>query len=206
LGRTYESYGKPSSTKFKGGALYVEHASGIVHCEHQLGFSAGETIPGKQSFEKMCMDNGVVVQDYLTDSGTFKVKNCVAHINETQKMMHFCGTNAHHQNGVAERAIQTISNMTRAMILHASMILHANMHWKDGIDASLWPMAVNYAIHIYNNTPDKGVTPSDIFTDSTVPRHRLLDLHVGGVQYMFWILKCNKEENCLAGNQDHKEE
>jgi hypothetical protein len=50
--------------------------------------------------------------------------------------MHFCGNNAHHQNGVAERAIKTISNMARAMILHASM------HWKDGIDASLWPMTV----------------------------------------------------------------
>jgi hypothetical protein len=80
----------------------------------------------------MCMDNGVVVQDYLTYSGTFKAHKCVAHIHETQQMMHFCGTNAHHQNGVAERAIQTISNMARAMIFHASM------HWKDGIDASLW--------------------------------------------------------------------
>jgi hypothetical protein len=172
LGRTYECYGKPSSTKFKGGSLYVEHASGIVHCEHQVVFSTRETIRGKQSFEKMCMDNGVVVQDNLTDSGTFKAKKCVAHINETQKMMYFCGTNAQHQNGVAERAIQTISNMARAMILHAIM------HWKDGIDASLWHMAVNHAIHIYNNNPDKGFTLADIFTGSTVPRHRILDLHV----------------------------
>jgi hypothetical protein len=118
------------------------------------------------------MDNGVVVQDYLTYSGTFKANTCVAHINETQQMMHFCGTIAHHQTGVSERAIQTISNMARAMILHASM------HCKYGIDASLWPMTFNYAIHIYNNTPDKGSTPADIFTGSTVPRHRLLDLHV----------------------------
>jgi hypothetical protein len=179
LGRTYDSYGKPSYTKFKGGALYVEHASGRVHCEHQVGFSAGEIIRGKQSFEKVCMDNGVVVQDYLTDSGTFKGKKFVAHINETQQMMHFCGTNAHHQNGVAERAIQTISNMARAMILHASM------HWKDGIDAFLWPLTVNHAIHIYNNTPDKGVTPEDIFTGSTVPHHRLLDLHAWGCPVYF---------------------
>jgi hypothetical protein len=120
------------------------------------------------------MDNGVVVQDYLTYSGTFNAHKFVAHIHETQQMMIFCRTSAHHQNGVAERAIQTISNMARAMILHASM------HWKDGIDASRWPMAVNHSIHIYNNTPDKGVTPADIFTGSTVPRHRLLDLHVWG--------------------------
>jgi hypothetical protein len=84
------------------------------------------------------MDNGVVVQEYLTDSGTFKATKFVAHINETQQMMHFCGTNAHNKNGVAERAIQRISNKARAMILHA------RMHWKDGTDASLWNMAVNY--------------------------------------------------------------
>jgi hypothetical protein len=96
-------------------------------------------------------------------------------------MMHLCGTDAHHQNGVAERAIQTISNMARAMILHASM------HWKYGIDASLWHMAVNHAIHIlYNNTPYKAVTPADIFTGSTVPRHRLLDLNVWG--YPVYVL------------------
>jgi hypothetical protein len=176
LVRTYDSYGKPSSTKFKGVALYVEHALGLVHCEHQVGFSAGETIRGKQSFEKICMENGVVLQDYLTDSGTFKANKFVAHINEIQQMMHFCGTNAHHQNGVAERAIQKISNMARAMILHASM------HWKDGIYASLSPMAINHAIHVYNNTPDKGVTPAYIFTGSTVPIHRLLDLHEWGCQ------------------------
>jgi hypothetical protein len=67
------------------------------------------------------MVNGVVVQYYLTDSGTFKAHKFFTHIHETQQMIHVCGTNAHHQNGVAERAIQTISSMARAMILHASM-------------------------------------------------------------------------------------
>jgi hypothetical protein len=51
------------------------------------------------------MNNGVVVKDYLPDSGTFKARKFVAHIHEAQQMMHFCGTNAHHQNGVAEREI-----------------------------------------------------------------------------------------------------
>jgi hypothetical protein len=119
------------------------------------------------------MDNGVVVQDNLTDSGAFKA-NSFAHINENHQKLSFCGTNAHHQNGVAERSIQTISNMARAMILHASI------HWKDGCDSSLWPMAVEYAAHIYNNTPHNGICPADIFTGSTVPRHRLLDYHVWG--------------------------
>jgi hypothetical protein len=88
--------------------------------------------------------------------------------------MRLCGTNAHHQNGVAERAIQTISNMDRLMILHASM------HCKDGIDASLWPQAVTYTTHVYNTTPKDGVCHADIFFGSAVPRHRFMDLHVWG--------------------------
>jgi hypothetical protein len=131
LGRTYDSYGKPSSTTFKGGAFFVDHASSFVHCEHQVGFSAVETIRAKQSYERFCMENGVVFQEYLTDSGTFKANQCVSHIHEMQQLLRLCGMNAHHQNGVADRSIQTISNMDRTMIVHASM------HWKESMHP-LW--------------------------------------------------------------------
>jgi hypothetical protein len=143
-----------------------------VHAEHQFGFSAMETIRAKQAYERKCMDNGIFVQDYLTESEALKSNDFVKHINETHQLIRFCGTNAHHQNGVAERSIQSISNMARSMILHASI------HWKDGIYASLWPQEVTYAAHIYNNTPKDGVCPAYIFTGSAVPRHRLMHLHV----------------------------
>ena len=42
-GRTYESYGK-SKSQYKGGGIFVDHASGYMHVEHQLGFSATETL------------------------------------------------------------------------------------------------------------------------------------------------------------------
>jgi hypothetical protein len=146
-----------------------------VNFQNQLGFSAVETIRAKQSFEQFDLGNGVIFQNYLTDSGAFKANKFVKVINDTQQRLRFCGTNAHHQNGVEEWSIQTVSNLARAMILHASM------HWKDGVDASLWPMAVQYATHLYNNTPgDNGVCPADMFTGGTVPRHRLRDVHVWG--------------------------
>jgi hypothetical protein len=100
-----------------------------MHVERTFGFSAVETIRAKQSYERMCLDNGILVQDYLTDSGDFKANSFVKPIHETHQLMRLCGTTAHHQNGVAERAIQTIRNMARSMILYASM------HWKDGIYA-----------------------------------------------------------------------
>jgi hypothetical protein len=175
LGRTKDSYGKATSDKYKGGAIFVDHATGYLHVEHQLGFSAVETIRAKQNYENMAFEHGVVIQSYLTDSGAFKANAFVQHIRDHAQQVHYCGTNAHHQNGVAERSIRTVSNMARAMLLHSAA------HWKDGIDASLWPMAVTYAVYVYNNTPNaQNLCPAGLYTGSTVPRHRLRDLHTWG--------------------------
>jgi hypothetical protein len=157
-----------------GGCIFIDQTSSKVHVEHQFGFSDVETIRAMQAYERMCLDNGFLVQDYLTDSGAIKANKFVKHIHDTHQLVRFCGTNAHHQSGVVERSIQTISNMARAMLLHASI------HWKDGIDASLWPQSVTYAAHIYNHTPKDGVCPEVIFTGSTVPRHMLMDVYVWG--------------------------
>jgi hypothetical protein len=54
--RTYNSYGRPSSTQYVGDALFVEHASGYIKCDHQVGFSAVETIRVKQNFERHRID------------------------------------------------------------------------------------------------------------------------------------------------------
>ena len=94
--------------------------------------------------------------------------------------MKFCGINSHHQNGVAERAIKTISEISRCLLLHASV------HWKNGIDSSLWRMAVDYATYLYNHIPNKkGLAPCDLFFGTHSPRHKLRDLHVWGCPVYF---------------------
>ena len=143
--------------------------------EHQLGFLAAETIRTKQSYKNKIFEHGIVVQSYLTDSGAFKANAFVQHIWDHAQQIKYCGTNAHHQNGAAERSIRTVSNMARAMLLHSSA------HWKDGIDSSLRPLAVTCAVHISNNTPNAhNLCPADLFTGSTIPQHRLKDLHTWG--------------------------
>jgi hypothetical protein len=83
----------------------------------------------------------------LTDNLFFKAEAFIKHFNEHQKQLPFCGTNAHHQNDVAEHAIQTVSNIARAMLLHASM------HWNNYVKSDLWPMAILYAAYIISHTP-----------------------------------------------------
>ena len=174
-GRTYTSFGKTTSEQYVGGCIFVDQMSSYIHVQHQLGFSSSETIRAKQNYEQMCLDNGILVESYMGDNGVFKAKAFVKHIRDHNQQVHYCGVNAHHQNSVAERSIRTVSEIARSMILHSSM------RWKNGIDASLWPMAVDYACHVYNHLPNaQGIAPADLFTGSTVPRHKLKDLHVFG--------------------------
>ena len=72
----------------------------------------------------------------------------------------FAGVGAHHHNGVAEKAIQTIMSIARTMMLHSAI------HGPEVSDPSLWPMAVQYAAYLYNKVPDpcKGLCPDDLFT------------------------------------------
>jgi hypothetical protein len=173
-GRTYTSYGK-SKSQFQGGCIFVDHASGFLHVEHQLGFSATETLRAKHNFEQLALEHGVIVVNYLADNGTFKARKFVEEIRNRSQLIRYCGVNAHHKNGCAERAIRTVTEMARAMLLHATV------RWKDQVSPTLWPMAVDYAVYLYNHLPnDKGIAPADVFTGSQSPRHKIRDLHVWG--------------------------
>ena len=120
-GRTYDSYGKTSSNQYVGGCIFVDHMSGYIHVEPQLGFSTSESIRAVITFEKLCLDNGTLIQKFLADNGAFKAKDFVNHIRNNNQRIQYCGVNAHHQNGIAERNIRTVSDMSRAMMLHASL-------------------------------------------------------------------------------------
>jgi hypothetical protein len=47
VGRTFDSFGKSSSDKFKGGCIFLDHAASYVHVEHQVRLSAVEMICAK---------------------------------------------------------------------------------------------------------------------------------------------------------------
>ena len=71
-GRTYTSFGSTNSKIFLGGCIFVDNMSGHIHVEHQLRFLSSETIWAKQNYEKICLDNGIMVDTYLADNGVFK--------------------------------------------------------------------------------------------------------------------------------------
>ena len=177
-GRLTFSKGKtPSENMYCGGAIFVDQASGYIFIQSQVTFSSVETLQAKLTFERMCLSNGVTVITYMSDNGTaFRSKEFVGDIISRGQDARYSAIGAHHHNGIAERAIMTVSNMSRTMMLHAAV------RWPDMADSSLWPLAMEHAAYIYNHTPkmESGVAPIDIFTRTTIPRQRLKDLHVWG--------------------------
>jgi hypothetical protein len=71
-GRLYESFGKTSEDKmYSGGSIFVDHATGYIHVEHQVSWSAAEMIAAKHRYERHMLDMGVTVVSYQSDNGTF---------------------------------------------------------------------------------------------------------------------------------------
>ena len=56
---------------FKGGVIFVDHASGFVFVVPVVNFTAGEALRAKREFEAEMSSMGVAVLNYHTDNGVF---------------------------------------------------------------------------------------------------------------------------------------
>ena len=117
----------------------------------------------------------VVPLKFISDNGSaFSSQEFASHLDQFSQILRFAGVGAHHMNGHAERAIQTIMSIARAMMIHSAI------HWSDVSNVSLWPMVVNQAIFLWNHLPqlETGLSPSDIFTKIRYPLQKLHDCYV----------------------------
>lgn len=177
-GRTYHSKGSTRSATFTGGLLGVDHASGLIFVEHQVSLSANDTIKAKLTMQKRATEMGVSLQRFHTDEGVFTAREFLEHLAEGNQDIRFSGVGTGHQNGVSERAIRTITSMARTMMLHSALRSPEGF-----ITADLWPMAMDYAVWIYNHVPSAttGLSPLDLFTRVVNPKLKVLnDAHVWG--------------------------
>ena len=62
------------------------------------------------------------------------------------------------------------------------MMLHAALHWPEVADTALWPMALSYAVHLWNITPreESGCSPLEIFTGTKQIELNLQSAHIWG--------------------------
>ena len=177
-GRLFTSRGRTKdSNLYCGGCIFVDHASGHVHVELQPSLHSHATIAAKEAYEAYCRDLGVVPRKYLSDNGAaFTSADFKKHLSAFNQTIRYAGVGAHHHNGQAERAIQTIMSIARTMMIHSAL------HWPEMSDTSLWPMAVQHAVYLWNRVPNErtGLAPIDVFSRTRWNQEKLKDLHVWG--------------------------
>jgi Reverse transcriptase (RNA-dependent DNA polymerase) len=119
---------------------------------------------------------GVEVKHYHADNGIFAEKEFVHAVERDGQTISYCGVNAHHQNGKAEKKIRDLQDLAR------TMLLHAQQRWPSAITANLWPYAVRMANDVSNVAPRSqrgGVSPIELFSQVDVAP-RVKHLHTFG--------------------------
>ena len=134
---------------FSGGCVFIDYASGYVSIKNQVDINSTETIKAKLTFEREPQIQGVVIKRYHTDNGIFNSSEFMEELLKKHKKIRFSGAGASHQNGAAERAIKTVVTMVRTMLVHAALRFP-----EDTFSTDIWPMAMDYNMWVYNQTPD----------------------------------------------------
>ena len=151
---------------YKYATVYVDQKSKLGYIYLQKTTSAEETLLGKEAFESYAADRGITIKAYHADNGIFRAHKWVNACKQKGQTLTFAGVNAHHQNGVAERRIRSLQELTQTMLIHSSR------RWPNNVTTNLWPYAMRMANEVMNATPslkDKGHrTPQQIFSNTTV--------------------------------------
>ena len=136
-GRLLNSRGRgPSHLHYTGGTLFVDHASSRMFAHHQVSTRVGNTLMGKHAFEKEAGEHAVKLKSFHADNWPFAASEFAHDLELQGQTMTHSGAGAHHPNGVAERAIQTVMSWALCMMLHQLI------HWPEMCDEALWPFAL----------------------------------------------------------------
>jgi hypothetical protein len=167
--------GKPTKAKYTTASLYVDHASRYTFVKCHFTTNGTEAVEGKRLFEQLAHSHGISVKAYRADNGIMACQEYVQYAAIHQQTITYCGINQHEQNGIAERAIRTLCDRARTMLLHAME------KSPDAITLDLWPFALRVAADIHNATPGpSGLSPEEIFSQQKSRPDRLLDFHTFG--------------------------
>ncbi len=126
--------------------------------------------------EALARDEGLTIKHYHSDNGIFLSSEFKGHCDARHIKYSFSGVGAKHQNGVAERNIKTAAQWA------CKNMLHLTNHWPQYASAKYWPQAINYAVWVFNNLPNKesGITPNELWSRSKSHDNILARAHVFG--------------------------
>jgi hypothetical protein len=153
--------------RYKVATIFVDHYSRLGYVHLQKESLSLETLKAKHAWELYARERGVIVKNYFADNGRFVDNAWKDSLLEENQGITYCGVNAHWQNGIAERLIRDLKEQSRMMRIHAEH------HWPDVVNTSMWPYALRNACLIFNDAPTlkpphKDRTPTEVFLGTNV--------------------------------------
>ena len=128
--------------------IFVDQYSSLSFVWIQKSTCVEETLMGKRAFETYARERGISIKRYHADNGVFRAHKWVEECSTKQQSLTFAAVGAHHQNGVAERRIRLLQEMTR------TNLIHAKRRWPQAISTNLWPYALRMANNAWNQAPN----------------------------------------------------
>jgi hypothetical protein len=139
--------GKLTSKCYCAASIFVDHFSRLRFVHLMQDLSSEETINAKLAFERFAAKHGVAIKHYHCNNSRFTDNAFKQACKQGNQRLTFCGVDAHFQNGIAERAIQDLSESAR------KQLLHARQRWPAAVHSALWPYALRNAALMHNNLP-----------------------------------------------------
>ncbi len=120
--------GKLTLKRYRAASIFVDHFSRLRYVHLMQDLSSDETVKVKLAFERFAAKHGVAIKHYHCNNGRFADSAFKLSCEQERQQLIFCGVNAHFQNGIAECAIQDLSESTKKQLLHARHRWPAAVH------------------------------------------------------------------------------
>lgn len=186
--------GKPTLARYNYATVFVDHFSGLEYVHLHESNDGDSIIAAKLAFERYSHGYDVHIKHYHCDNGVFADNKFRTACRAANQTISFCGVNAHHQSGRAEKRIRDLRDSAR------SMLILAKHNWPAAITAHLWPFALIYASILRASTLREG--------EKRTPLQKFLDTNATPDITQFHTFGCpvyNLDPDLQSGNsQKHK--
>ena len=91
----------------------------------------------------------LVIKGYCTENGLFNASEFMEELLKNQQKIIFSGAGSPHYNGASYCAIKIVVTMARTTLINAAVRCP-----EEKLSTDIWPMAMDYAVWVYNRIPD----------------------------------------------------
>ena len=154
-----------TQVQYDSATLFVDHYSGLLYVHVHNSANGEETVLAKKTYKTWCRNYGVTIRHYLSDNGRFAVNKFLQAVSESpHQTISFCGVNAHHQNGVAEKHIRDLQELSR------TGVMHDQQRWYNAIISNLWQFSLKMANDVHQSMPSlkDSISPLEKFSQFAV--------------------------------------